>query len=58
MFSRLTPTGLMWPDGTHHEVDAIIWCTGSGPRSGTSGVCVSEPRAGIIVSAGQQAPSP
>lgn len=31
MFHRLTPTGLAWPDGTHHEVDAIIWCTGFRP---------------------------
>lgn len=34
MFSRLTPTGLVWPDGTHHEVDVIIWCTGFRPALG------------------------
>ncbi len=45
MFSRLTPTGLAWPDGTHQDVDAIIWCTGFRPalrhlrglRLGTAG---------------------
>lgn len=31
MFTRLTATGLAWPDGTQLEVDAIIWCTGFRP---------------------------
>jgi cation diffusion facilitator CzcD-associated flavoprotein CzcO len=45
IFSRLTPTGLAWPDGTHQDVDVIIWCTGFRPalrhlrglRLGTAG---------------------
>ncbi len=31
MFSRLTATGLAWPDGTTLDADAIIWCTGFRP---------------------------
>lgn len=27
-FSRLTPDGVVWPDGREEAVDAIIWCTG------------------------------
>ncbi|CPZ34303.1 Putative oxidoreductase [Mycobacteroides abscessus] len=28
MFSRITPTGVTWPDGSALEVDVILWCTG------------------------------
>ena len=31
IFTRLTEAGLSWPDGTHRDVDAIIWCTGFRP---------------------------
>ncbi|MET9817236.1 MULTISPECIES: ArsO family NAD(P)H-dependent flavin-containing monooxygenase [unclassified Streptomyces] len=31
MFSRLTPTGAEWSDGTHAEADVVIWCTGFRP---------------------------
>ncbi|GGS35314.1 monooxygenase [Streptomyces nojiriensis] len=31
MFSRLTPTGVEWADGTRAEADAVIWCTGFRP---------------------------
>ncbi|MEW1635369.1 ArsO family NAD(P)H-dependent flavin-containing monooxygenase [Streptomyces sp. NPDC093801] len=31
MFSRLTPTGVAWADGTTAEADAVIWCTGFRP---------------------------
>ncbi|WP_346163699.1 ArsO family NAD(P)H-dependent flavin-containing monooxygenase [Streptomyces bangladeshensis] len=31
MFTRLTPTGAEWADGTRAEADAIIWCTGFRP---------------------------
>ncbi|MBT2399794.1 ArsO family NAD(P)H-dependent flavin-containing monooxygenase [Streptomyces sp. ISL-100] len=31
MFSRLTPNGVAWADGTTAEADAIIWCTGFRP---------------------------
>ncbi|TDB91894.1 NAD(P)/FAD-dependent oxidoreductase [Actinomadura sp. KC216] len=31
MFSRLTPTGVAWPDGRTEDCDAIIWCTGFRP---------------------------
>jgi len=27
-FSAFTSTGVVWPDGSHSEVDAVIWCTG------------------------------
>lgn len=28
MFTSMTPTGVVWPDGREEEIDAIIWCTG------------------------------
>ncbi|MEU0119910.1 ArsO family NAD(P)H-dependent flavin-containing monooxygenase [Streptomyces bobili] len=31
MFSRLTPNGVEWANGTRAEADAIIWCTGFRP---------------------------
>ncbi|GAA2375806.1 ArsO family NAD(P)H-dependent flavin-containing monooxygenase [Nonomuraea africana] len=31
MFSRITPEGVAWPDGTSQACDAIIWCTGFRP---------------------------
>lgn len=31
MFSRLTPAGVEWADGTSAEADAVIWCTGFRP---------------------------
>jgi hypothetical protein len=31
MFSRLTATGVAWPDGTTLDADAVIWCTGFRP---------------------------
>ncbi|MET9856810.1 ArsO family NAD(P)H-dependent flavin-containing monooxygenase [Streptomyces sp. NPDC006450] len=31
MFTRLTPTGAEWADGTFAEADAVIWCTGFRP---------------------------
>ena len=31
MFSRLTSTGVAWPDGTTLAADAVIWCTGFRP---------------------------
>ncbi|HSK40289.1 MAG TPA: ArsO family NAD(P)H-dependent flavin-containing monooxygenase [Arenibaculum sp.] len=30
-FARFTETGVVWQDGTHSEVDAVIWCTGFRP---------------------------
>lgn len=30
-FDRMTPTGVVWPDGSDMAVDAIIWCTGFRP---------------------------
>ena len=30
-FSRLTSTGVAWPDGTTLDADALIWCTGFRP---------------------------
>jgi putative flavoprotein involved in K+ transport len=31
MFTRLTPNGVQWADGTVTEADAVIWCTGFRP---------------------------
>ncbi len=31
MFSRLTPHGVAWDDGSEAQLDAIIWCTGFRP---------------------------
>lgn len=31
MFSRLSASGIVWPDGTALDTDAIIWCTGFRP---------------------------
>jgi putative flavoprotein involved in K+ transport len=31
MFTRLTPDGVEWSDGTRAEADAVIWCTGFRP---------------------------
>ncbi|MFE5936703.1 ArsO family NAD(P)H-dependent flavin-containing monooxygenase [Streptomyces sp. NPDC056470] len=31
MFTRVTPTGVEWADGTHVDADSIIWCTGFRP---------------------------
>lgn len=28
MFERMTPDGVIWPDGQAAIVDAVIWCTG------------------------------
>lgn len=30
-FVGMTPTGVVWPDGSETTVDAIIWCTGFRP---------------------------
>jgi putative flavoprotein involved in K+ transport len=31
MFSRLTATGIVWPDGRSQAADVILWCTGFRP---------------------------
>ncbi|MEV6757119.1 ArsO family NAD(P)H-dependent flavin-containing monooxygenase [Streptomyces sp. NPDC051214] len=31
MFTRLTPDGVEWADGTRAQADAVIWCTGFRP---------------------------
>ncbi len=31
MFSRLTPTGVAWDDGSTLECDTVLWCTGFRP---------------------------
>lgn len=30
-FSRFTETGIVWDDGRHQEIDAVVWCTGFWP---------------------------
>ncbi|WP_080241302.1 ArsO family NAD(P)H-dependent flavin-containing monooxygenase [Spirosoma rigui] len=32
-FQRLTPTGVVWPDGRSESIDVIIWCTGFQPAT-------------------------
>ena len=34
MFERLTPEGVVWPDGTREPTDAVVWCTGFRPDLG------------------------
>ncbi len=34
MFSRITPRGVAWSDGSQLACDAIIWCTGFRPDLG------------------------
>ena len=34
MFTRMTGTGVVWPDGDGQDVDAVIWCTGFRPALG------------------------
>ncbi|WP_433873489.1 NAD(P)-binding domain-containing protein [Saccharopolyspora sp. CA-218241] len=34
MFERITPGGVVWPDGTAEEVDVILWATGFRPVLG------------------------
>ncbi len=31
MFTRLTPAGIAWADGSQRRADAVIWCTGFRP---------------------------
>ena len=31
MFKRLTPLGVIWPDGTHEHIDSIVLATGYRP---------------------------
>lgn len=31
VFARLTERGAVWPDGTAHDFDAVLWCTGFRP---------------------------
>jgi cation diffusion facilitator CzcD-associated flavoprotein CzcO len=33
-FERFTGDGVIWPDGSHSAVDAVIWCTGFKPALG------------------------
>lgn len=30
-FERFTRTGVVWPDGSESQIDAVIWCTGFKP---------------------------
>ncbi|MER5202109.1 ArsO family NAD(P)H-dependent flavin-containing monooxygenase [Streptomyces sp. NPDC002825] len=55
MFTRLTPTGVQWPDGMTAEADAIVWCTGFRPAlSHLAPVGLRGPR-GHIPTSGTQA---
>lgn len=50
-FSRLTATGVVWPDGAEMAVDAIIWCTGFHPAlQHLHGLEVTEDDGRVLVS--------
>jgi putative flavoprotein involved in K+ transport len=34
MFERITPAGVVWPDGTSQPADVVLWCTGFRPDLG------------------------
>ena len=34
MFERITPAGVVWPDGTFQPADVVLWCTGFRPDLG------------------------
>jgi putative flavoprotein involved in K+ transport len=55
MFSRLTPGGAEWADGTHAEADAIIWCTGFRPALSHLAPLRLRGRRGHIAAAGTRA---
>lgn len=54
-FVRMTPTGVVWPDGREEAINAVIWCTGFRPAlSVFAPLGVIEPD-GLIRVDGQQA---
>jgi putative flavoprotein involved in K+ transport len=55
MFSRLTPGGAEWADGTRTEADAIIWCTGFRPALSHLAPLRLRGRRGHIATAGTRA---
>ncbi|MEU0570431.1 ArsO family NAD(P)H-dependent flavin-containing monooxygenase [Nonomuraea sp. NPDC005983] len=55
MFTRITPEGVAWPDGTSLTCDAIIWCTGFRPALGHLTPLRLRNRTGIIPTQGTRA---
>jgi cation diffusion facilitator CzcD-associated flavoprotein CzcO len=51
----LTKAGVIWEDGSHQEVDAIIWCTGFGYSTGFLSELVSIDNKGKIPTDGTKA---
>ncbi|MEO3786265.1 ArsO family NAD(P)H-dependent flavin-containing monooxygenase [Actinocorallia sp. B10E7] len=55
MFTRVTPTGVAWPDGTQLACDAIVWCTGFRPALGHLAPLRLRDRDGLIPTEGTRA---
>ena len=58
MFARMTPAGVVWPDGREEAVDAVIWCTGFRPaldHLGALGVAGADGRVATAGAAGTRA---
>ncbi|MBN6054823.1 NAD(P)/FAD-dependent oxidoreductase [Nonomuraea sp. RK-328] len=55
MFSRLTPDGVSWPDGTGLACDVIIWCTGFRPALGHLAPLRLREPGGLIATEGTRA---
>ncbi|MFN3580918.1 MAG: flavin-containing monooxygenase [Pseudomonas sp.] len=49
MFSQVTPTGIVWPNGVHEAVDTLIFATGFRPNLGFLGdLPVVDDQGGVI----------
>jgi cation diffusion facilitator CzcD-associated flavoprotein CzcO len=58
-FDRMTPTGVMWPDGSEMQIDSIIWCTGFRPAlDHLSSLGVLEPDGRVMVQQGRALKEP
>ena len=57
--ARFTASGVVWPDGTEEEVDAVIWCTGFRPALGfLDGLGVVGPDGRVAVEATRSVAEP
>lgn len=58
-FERMTETGVVWPDGSEMQIDAIIWCTGFRPAlDHLSSIGVLEPDGRVTVQEGRALTEP
>lgn len=55
MFSRLTVTGIVWPDGRSQAADVILWCTGFRPDLTHLSTLVLRTASGHIATEGTRA---